>query len=263
MIPHVNQSRHSLHPLVNMATKTKNLDFYSLPCQSSQRCGAFQLKCVEIRGIKIGLDYPMSINNPSRRVRFLTSGVQSRSKPRSARKKKRRRRLSRLRRWARRSLARRFCPASQQVDPQKVTACGLCVLRPVTGQAVRLETLKVVAPWRDPKVRKKFFKICHRLLRDLGLSLVGPIPVMILQKMWDHFGEEHFNTHGRGCWCRLCRSTGTAQLSFLSDVWDSVVTYLVKMPLYALKHTLVPAPLRAAHFVANKVWQWYKVLFRD
>lgn len=219
---------------------------------------------VEIRSVKIGLDYPMPFNSPCRRVFVpgISFPLQSNKKKKPRKKRKKRRpRLSRLRRWARRSLARRFCPRSHEVDPRKDAAGGLRALRAVKPKAVRPLNSKVAAWARDPRLRKRFVKVVRKLLSDLGMRFVGPVPVMILEKMWSHFGEEHFSPHGAACWCVLCRSKGPARMSFLQDVWDSVVTYLVKMPLRVLMSMIVPVPLKTAHFVANKVWQWFKVLF--
>lgn len=241
-----------------MVTLKKNWHFYFSKPQTPVS------NQVEIRSVKIGLDYPMPINSPCRRVFVpgVSSPLQYNKKKKPRRKKKKRRpRLSRLRRWARRSLARRFCPRSHEVDPQKDTAGGLCAPRVVKPKAVRPLNSKVAAWARDPRVRKKFVKIVRKLFFDLGLNVVGPVPVMILEKMWSHFGEEHFSPHGAACWCVLCRSIGPARMSFLQDIWDSLVVYLRKMPLKVLMSMIVPVPLKTAHFVANKVWQWYKVLF--
>lgn len=112
----------------------------------------------------------------------------------------------------------------------------------------------------NPTVKKKFLKIVRKILGDLGMSVVGPLPFRILEIMWQYFGEEHFSAHGRACWCRLCRSIGPARFSFLQSLCDGVVHYLWQVPLHVAKALFVPAPLRTAHFVFKEVLRWFEAV---
>lgn len=223
---------------------------------------------LKFRDLRIGLDYPMPLNNPFNRSSRVIEECQlgkrlgpRRKRGRSKSQKAKRSRVARLRRRGKRSLARRFVPAGCRFDPQKTQLAGLRNPRAVKHQVVTPVKNPLYALVGSASVRKRFVRVVRKLLCDLGISVVGPVPFMILVKMWAHFGEEHFSVHGRKCWCLLCRSTGPVRFSFLADLSDSLVTYLVKMPFYAVKALIVPAPLRTAYFVSNKVWQWYKVLF--
>jgi len=178
--------------------------------------------------------------------------------------------LSTLRRWARESLSRRFRQGENPVVPSQDAVAGLrypCRRLPPEQSVEKSSRARVKTKFDllvgDPKVKKKFLKITRGVFSELGITLVGPVPFRALEIMWVHFGEEHFAPHGRTCWCRLCRSVGPARFNFLAQLGDMVVDYLVKMPLYAIKSWVLPLPLRAAEFVANKLWKWLKILFQD
>jgi hypothetical protein len=115
----------------------------------------------------------------------------------------------------------------------------------------------------NPKVKKKFLRICRGILGDLGIALVGPLPFRALEIMWEYFGEEHFSVHGSACWCRMCRSSGPARISFLQAIGGSLYDYFVgsKFVLSAIFGLIAPAPLRMAKFVANKLWKWLRIIF--
>jgi len=178
--------------------------------------------------------------------------------------------LSTLRRWARESLSRRFRQGENPVVPPQDTLAGMCYPcgRPPPEQSVEKSMRAQVKTKFDllvgnPKVKKKFLKITRGVFSELGISLVGPVPFRALEIMWVHFGEEHFAPHGRTCWCRLCRSVGPTRFTFLAQLGDMVATYLVKMPLYAIKSWVLPLPLKSAWFCATKLWKWLKIIFRD
>jgi len=174
-----------------------------------------------------------------------------------------------LRHWAREGLSRHFVRSSTPVDPNKVPSGqdGL-VIRSDPSSSNGTEIPRSILRTRmdrlvrNPKVKKKFVKLCRAILMDLGISLVGPLPIRALEIMWQYFGEEHFSAHGRMCWCRLCRSVGPSRLSFLQAVGDSLVNFFVswKFPLNAIFRLIAPAPLKMARFVANKLWRWLKIV---
>jgi hypothetical protein len=243
----------------------KNTCFYFSP-QSTQR-----VHRVEFATKRIGPAIPIHEKSPPRRIRFLSSGYQpkERKKPKGQKPKgkKRRSRLSRLRRKARNSMSRRFVLCKQEVDLQQDS---LGQIEPLTHCEVpdRKVERNLSAFQRlvgNPRVRKKFVKICRGVLSDLGVALVGPVPFRLLEIMWEYFGEEHFSAHGRACWCQLCRSVGPARFSFLQSIGDSLYSYFVswKFAVNATFGLIAPAPLRMAKFVANKLWKWLKIVLSD
>lgn len=173
------------------------------------------------------------------------------------------------RHWARESLSRRFVQGETLVDPNQDLAgqAGLAIRSdPVisNGQEIirpkfRTKLDELVG---NPKFKKKFIKICRGILGDLGLTLVGPLPMRALEIMWQYFGEEHFSAHGRACWCRLCRSIGPARVSFLQSLGDSLYDFFIgwKFAVNAIFGLIAPAPLKMARFVANKLWKWLKIV---
>jgi len=172
------------------------------------------------------------------------------------------------RQWARASLLGRFVRADSTVDPHQdlVGQAGLVIRSdPASSNVREIQVSRFSRLVGNPKYRKKFLKICRGVFMDLGLSLVGPLPMRALEIMWQYFGEEHFASHGRVCWCRLCRSVGPARLSFLVAISDSLCDFFVswKYVLSATFGLLAPAPLKMAKFVANKLWKWLKILLQD
>jgi len=192
------------------------------------------------------------------------------------------------RHWARESLSQRFVQGDTLVDPnQDLVGQARQLIRsdPASGNTGEIQgDVRVRRPGLDsglaasgprlsrfsrlvgnPKYRKKFLKVCRGILQDLGLSLVGPLPMRALEIMWAYFGEEHFSAHGRACWCQLCRSIGPARISFLQAIGDSLYNFFVSwgFALNATFSLIAPAPLKMAKFVANKLWKWYKRLYRE
>lgn len=168
-----------------------------------------------------------------------------------------------IRHWARESLSQRFVQAGNLVDPRQDSVAGLSFPCGVNRSLVTGNTSSLTLLVRDPRVRKKFVKICRGVLGDLGISLVGPLPYRALEIMWEHFGEEHFSLHSRACWCSLCRSVGPARFSFLTSLGVSLYNFFVSWKSIegAIFRVIVPAPLRTARFVANKLWKWLKIIF--
>lgn len=168
-----------------------------------------------------------------------------------------------LNRWARESLSLRFVLPKQEVDPHQDPSgqAGPSVRRePPTGNSGDVSRFALLV--RDARVRKKFVRVCRGVLADLGIALVGPLPYRALEIMWMHFGEEHFSAHGRLCWCRLCRTDGIAQRSFLQSIGEALYDYFVSWKYVALATfgLIAPAPLKMAKFVATKLWKWLKIL---
>jgi len=170
-----------------------------------------------------------------------------------------------FRQWARDALSRSFVHVETMVDPQQdpVGQAGLSMqsdLPASNGREIHMSRFSRLVG--NPRYRKKFLRICRGILADLGLSLVGPLPMRALEIMWEFFGEEHFSAHGRACWCRLCRSVGPARLSFLQAISGSLYDFFVswKYALSAIFGLIAPAPLRMAKFVANKLWKWLKIV---
>lgn len=192
------------------------------------------------------------------------------------------------RHWARESLSQRFVQGETLVDPSQVPAgqagqptqsdlhdsngieiqgC-VRVRRPgldpgLAARAPRLSRFSRLVG--NPKIRKKFLKVCRGIIQDLGLSLVGPLPMRALEIMWVYFGEEHFSVHGSACWCRLCRSIGPARVSFLQAIGDSLYSFFVswKFAANVIFSLIAPAPLRMAKGVSNQLWKWFKRLYCD
>jgi len=168
------------------------------------------------------------------------------------------------RHWARESLSRRFVRGDTAVDPQKDLAgqAGLVIRSDPT--AVRAEKFKsrFSVLVGNPNHRKKFLKICRGILGDLGLSLVGPLPMRALEIMWQYFGEAHFSVHGTACWCRLCRSVGPSRMLFVQAIGDALYEFFVtwKFAVNTIFGLIAPSPLRMAKFVSNKLWKWVKIL---
>jgi len=175
------------------------------------------------------------------------------------------------RRGARESLARRFVRFNQPVlDPQDLL-CGngrardenppRAIMDSVVGQHLRVVSvpfLRELSSMTGSVGRsRRFLRICRGVFADIGIGLVGPLPLSLVAMLWAYFGEEHFSPHGRACWCRLCRSVGPARFTFLEGMWDVVSSYLLKMPLHALYALIVPVPLKTAIFILKKVRQWW------
>lgn len=182
--------------------------------------------------------------------------------------------LSRSRRWARRSLAQRFVTVESGLYPQKTRPAGLAYpgeqSPPREGSKVLegssssgLRTRKPSALQRlvgNAKRSKLFVRALRRVLADGGVALVGPLPFALIERVWDRFGERLVSPHGPGCWCRLCVSGKVAHMSLVADLYATVVEYVRQMPLKTVLGFLLPAPLKTAKFVVNKLWQWLKVL---
>lgn len=164
-------------------------------------------------------------------------------------------------------MAKAFSTMENGSDPQKTRPAGLAYPGgenppEVTQRKLKQRPVSKLVGLCGNAVRsKKFVKALRRLLADLGVALVGPLPYALLERVWDRFGVELISPHGAACWCVLCKSSRVAHMPFLVDLADTLVTYLVKMPVRAVLGILLPAPLKTAKFVSNKLWQWLKVLF--
>lgn len=170
------------------------------------------------------------------------------------------------RHWARTSLSRRFVQVGYLVDPNQDPAGQAGLVIPGDGIVRKDKEIKVSQMTRlvgNPKYRKRFVKICRGILQDLGLSLVGPLPMRALEIMWQYFGEEHFSAHGSACWCQLCRSIGPYRVSFLQAIGDSLYNFFVswKYAANVVFSLIAPAPLKMAKFVTNQLWKWFKRLY--
>lgn len=187
-----------------------------------------------------------------------------RSQTISDQNKKPRKRIWRsvLRRGAKRSLSRRFSPASSVDASQKTYPAGISHLGPVRAGAKASRISNIVRIAGSPKAAKLYARALRRVLADLGCALLGPFPTLMLQRVWDVFGERLIAPHGMSCWCALCRSKHVAVYrDDLEAFSDLVVSYVKQMPLSVAMGLIIPAPLKTAKFVANKLWKWAKVLF--
>lgn len=182
-----------------------------------------------------------------------------------------------LAQWARESLSRRFVPSSQRVDPQEDLSGQGKHFQPREGGLSNEPEMKAgverkrlaYADFLDPfgvfiSNGVRYEKLRHAVSMacvEVGIKFIGPVPIRILQITWEHFGEELFSEHGRACWCRSCRSIGPARHSFVQRLGGEWWAYLVKMPIHVIKSLVVPAPLRMAWFVANKLWKWLNIIY--
>lgn len=174
---------------------------------------------------------------------------------------RRRTRRSRLRKWAKRALAQRFVSVGYGDAHTKSQSAGLSATVAVTPPPVKERKLSRLSRLvGDAKRSKLFIRALRRVLADSGCALVGPLPFKILERLWLLFGERLVAPHGVACWCTLCRSSIGAHMSTRVAIQDVLVSYLRQMPVRALFGMIAPAPLKTAKFVANKLWQWLKVL---
>jgi hypothetical protein len=197
------------------------------------------------------------------------------TKPRKThRRKSKRSRVTRLRRWARRSLARRFVPVESRLDPNKVLLAGIALPSRPDGVQVGLETssrvvrrskLDELVGLAKPNAaaKKRLLRVSREILNTLGVAVVGRIPMRVLEIIWEHVGERVIAPHGMACWCQQCRSHAAVHRSLLSRTGDAVLYYLQQMPLRVTLKWLVLAPIRTAQFVSNKLWRWLNILCDD
>lgn len=177
-------------------------------------------------------------------------------------KRRKRSRMCVLRKWARRSLAKRFCPSNEGDTHKETKHAGLSApsggnLNPVKDR----KFTKIQKLCGNAKRSKLFVRALRRVLADLGIALVGPLPFALLERLWVLFGEGLVAPHGVGCWCVSCRSSLSAHMPIHVALGDVLVSYLKQMPVHVIFGLIVPAPFKTAKFVANKLWQWVKVLF--
>lgn len=274
-MPHYNQSRWRTD--ITTIMRLRSGLTYSLPCvqsQSKKRRRSFRRSRKVMVRLRLQ-STPVAVGTASPVIRNMFRSVNSLApwgtttdlveKPRFTG-------VGKLRHWAREGLSRTFVLTSSEVDPSQNSAGQAESATPSDGLVSNSGEIKdrsdgrsLLAMVGTPGVRKKFLKVSRTLLQDLGLSLVGPLPLRALEIMWQYFGEEHFSAHGRACWCRLCRSVGPARFSFLQGIGDMLFDYFVsfKSVACAIFSLIAPAPLRMAKFVANKLWKWFNVIWYE
>jgi len=166
------------------------------------------------------------------------------------------------RRRARRHLSRVFAPGDSReaLKPQrsglwfpKKHARILDVGAPLTPE----ET------WRGLPIRfrSRFVRGLRHTLLDLGVGLVGRIPVDILVMLWENVGDRLMARHSVRCCCAVCVTHRAGSLSLSRQVADLLLGALRSLSVRAVLAWLVPSPVRAAAFVVTRVWRWLKAGF--